>query len=82
MHKAANQRDLRDAVQRLARNNVSEADVSRAIDCFGQVLADLTETPLRLAVITGEALETENELRREIVGLQTQIRLMRAGLEK
>lgn len=79
MHKAANQRDLRNAVERLARTNVSEADVSRAIDCFGQVLADLTEQPLRLAVVTGEALQTENELRAQVVRLQTEVRLLRAG---
>lgn len=77
MHKAANQRDLRAAVERLARTNVTEADVSYAIDCFGQVLADLTDTPVRLAVITGEALKIENGLRAKIVELETQIRLMR-----
>lgn len=80
MHKAANQRDLRYAVQRLARAEVSEADVSRAIDCFGQVLADLTETPMRLAVISGQAFEENNELRRQVESLKTEIRLMRGGI--
>lgn len=73
MYKASNQRDLRDAVARLARTDVSEADVSRAIDCFGQVLADLTGSPLRLAVITGEALQAHNELRAEVDRLKIEV---------
>lgn len=77
MDQAANQRALRTAVWRLAQNDVDADDVSRAIDAFGQVLADLTDTPLRLAVISGEAFEENNELRAKIARLESEIRLTR-----
>lgn len=70
MNQAANQRALRVAVERLARTDVDANDVSRAIDAFGQVLADLTDTPLRLAVISGEAFEENNELRAKVQRLK------------
>jgi hypothetical protein len=71
MSHQANHRALRCAILRLAANDCNETDVSNAIDAFGQVLADLTDTPLRLAVVSGEALETENELRAEVLRLKT-----------
>ena len=81
MEHMLNQRNLRAAVERLARTNVSEADVSCAIDCFGQVLADLTDTPLRLAVVTGSALETENALRAKVANLEANARLHKLAMD-
>lgn len=77
MNQAANQRALRVAIERLARTDVDANDVSRAIDAFGQVLADLTDTPLRLAVVSGEAFEENNELRAKVARLESEIRMMR-----
>lgn len=70
MSPTANQRTLRAAVWALADIDADERTVSRAIDAFGQVLADLTDTPLRLVIVSGEAFEENNELRAEVARLK------------
>lgn len=57
---------LRVAIDNLEHDATAE-DLSKAIDAFGQVIADLIDTPCKLAIIVGddqigvvEALQNEN----------------------
>lgn len=75
MSDVANQRRLRAAVQKLAMAPTAD-DLSEAINAFGQVIADLTDTNCRLVVIVGDELGTVEALQRENAKLKSAIRLM------
>jgi len=77
MSRAAAQRRLRLAVEALARRDVNENDVSEALQAFGQVLADLTDQPVKLAIIYGEELDTVAALQRQVAKLE---RIIRTGV--
>lgn len=75
MNYASNHLRLRIAVNNLEHDATGD-DLSKAIDAFGQVIADLTNTPCRLAVLTGEAFEIFNAQLSEIEALKGEIRLL------
>lgn len=79
MSEVANQRRLRVAVQKLAMAPNAD-DLSEAINAFGQVIADLTDTNCRLVVIVGDELETVEALQRENAKLKSTITLMNFGV--
>lgn len=66
---------LRIAVENLEHDATAD-DLSKAIDAFGQVIADLTDMPCMLAVLTGEAFEIFNAQLSEIEALKGEIRLL------
>lgn len=55
-------------------HNATPQELSAALDAFGNVMADLIGKPLRLAVITGDSLDTEALLRAENVVLKVRLR--------
>lgn len=75
MSRAAAQRRLRVAVEALARRDVNEEDISEAVNAFGQVMADLTGQPVKLAILCGEELDTVTGLLRRIAQLEHQLRM-------
>lgn len=78
MSRAAAQRRLRLAVEGLARRDVNADDVSEAIHAFGHVIADLTDQPVKLAILCGEELDAVEALLRRIVELESKLGVLNA----
>lgn len=75
-----NHRRLQLAVLALGVHGTTE-DLSEAIDAFGQVIADLIDTPCKLAIILGDELGVVEALQTENAQLKTMISLNGATIQ-